>query len=557
MMPGSEERWRDGSGPTAGALGHLLERMTNDFTPQHDSQHFQPGFIPSASPPWTTTGQAPLTSLGSQMTPLQPPHTSLGSQMPPQLQPTHANLGSQVSSLQPPHGNMAPQMTPLQPPPPPPTTSTPGTIPLSAQMGGPGPRSYSVSQDPFSDMGGSRSPLLRSSSDLGLRLNNFTDGRMDGFMDSSRDSIDSMSAFFPEVQRGACVSSGTPPPPIAGDPQGLTPSPDFSFYTNEHERLMDGVSVNNITAKLSNFTATLGSLFSPFDPFRSNLPVGDAKSPSVSQSSSVNAALEASLGTETTMASQCNSSKGGVPLAGNQPNRASKPSYSDVLSKNTVQDGRLNATSAGLNSRSSSSNSNSSNGNIAHPPQSPSPGPTASRPEHQNRNQSSKSKSKARNLGNASSGNNNNGSHNNKSNDKSETPVSSRVGLDDFCLTEVGLSNGRISAYEHYDWGEKTDGSAGYGTPVSKTSANSPTHQGKKHSGKDTKKVTPEKIGSSVLADENGRGNDQLNNKISSSSQQKQAPRLAKYFLLLLIYLCACLIGYICVCLSCLNLVIQ
>ncbi|XP_066976225.1 dnaJ homolog dnj-5 isoform X4 [Macrobrachium rosenbergii] len=540
MMPGSEERWRDRSGPTAGALGHLIERMTNDFTPQHDSQRFQPGFVPSASPPWTTAGQAPLTS---QMTPLQSPHASLGSQMSPQMQSTHTNLGSQVSSMQPPHGNMGPQITSLQPP----TTSAPGTMPLGSQIGGPGPRSYSVSQDPF-DLGGGRSPLLRSSSDLGLRLSNFNDGTMDGYMDSSRDSIDSMlvgshdSAFFPEVQRGPCVSSGTPPPPLPGDPQGLAPSPvsqtDFSFYTNEHERFMEGVSVNNITAKFSNFTATLGSWFSPFDPFRSNLNVGDTKSQSVSQSSSVGVVLE-TLGSDTPISSQCSVGNSGVQITGSQPTRTSKPSYSDVLSKNTAPDGRLNASCAGLNSRSSSSNSNSSNGNLTHPPQSPSPGPTASRPDHQNRNQSGKSKSKARNsnsLGaSASSTNSNNINNNNngnltKSSEKADGHVSSRVGLDDFCLNEVSLSNGRISAYEHYDWGEKIESSSGYGlSSVYKASANSPTHQGKKSSLKgDVKKNTPEKTGSGVPADENVRGNDQLNNKISST-QQKQPPRRPSY----------------------------
>lgn len=539
MMPGNEEQWRDGSGATAGALGNLLKRMSNNFAPQHDSQHFQPGFVPAASPPWTTSGQTPLTSLGSQMTPLQPSHTSLGSQMP-SMQSTHTNLGPQVSSMQPPHNNIGPEITPLQPP----TTSAPGPMPLGSQIGGQGPRSYSVSQDPFSELGGGRSPLLRSSSDLGLRLshyqaqaqgNNFNDGRMDGFMDSSMDSIDSMlvgshdSAFFPEVQRGPCVSSGTPPPPLPGDPQGMAPSPvpqpEFSFYSSEHDRFMDGVIVNNITAKFINFSATLGSWFSPFDPFRSNLPVAQAKSPAVSQQSAVGTVLE-TLGTEATVSSQCNSNNSGVQMPGTQPTRASKPSYSDVLSKNTVQEGRLNAGNPGINSRSSSSNSNSSSGNVTYPPQSSSPGPTTTRPEHQNRNQSGKGKSKSRNSNSTGNGvcSNSSGNHN-RTSEKGDAHIPSRVGLDEFCL-----SNGSISAYEHYDWGENTDNATGYGaSSACKTSANSPAHQAKKSTIKgDIKKNTPEKMSNNVVTDENMRGNDQLNNKVSSN-QQKQPPRRTSY----------------------------
>ncbi|KAK7073015.1 Cleavage inducing molecular chaperone [Halocaridina rubra] len=548
MMPGSEDRWRERPSATAGALGTLLERMTNDFTKRHDSQHFQPGFVPSATPPWTTT------SLGSQMAPLQASHSTLGSQMP-QMQPTHTNIGSQVSSMSPPHNNIGPQMTPLQTP----TTSASCTMPLGSQMGGPGTRSSSVSQDLFTDHGGGRNPLLRSSSDLGLRLShyqgqgnicndgrmdgNFSDARVDSFMDSSIDSIDTMlvgrndSAFFPEVQRGPCVNSGTPPPPMQGDPQGLAPAPvpqpEFSFYSNEHDRFMDGVGVNNITAKFSNFTATLGSLFSPFDSFRSNLNVGQVKSPSVSQQAAVRAVLDTSLPSEAGCSTQCNPSKGGIHMTGTQHSRSSKPSYSDVLSKNTVQESRLNAGNPVINSRSSSSNSNSSSGNLNHPPQSPSPGPTATRPEHPNRNTSGKGKSKGRNsnsIGN-NAGNGNGGGIHSRSSEKGDSQASSsRVGLDDFHLGEVGLSNGRITAYEHYDWSENSETCDGFGVSTgSKTSANSPTHQTKRTSIKgELRKNTPEKMSNCCLADEGARGNDQLNNRVSSV-QQKQPPRRTSY----------------------------
>ncbi|XP_042210928.1 dnaJ homolog dnj-5-like [Homarus americanus] len=548
MMPGSEERWRDGSGTTAGALGHLLERMTNDFTPQHDSQHYQPGFVPSATPPWTTSSQTPLTSLGSPMPPLQTSHTSLGSQIPP-LQSNHTSLGSQVPSMQSAHSNMGPQMSPLQPP----TTSAPGGLPPGPQLTGSASRSYSVSQDLFSELDGGRSPLLRSSSDLGLRLSHYhaqgspyNDGRLDGFMDSSMDSLDGMlvgspdSAFFLEVQRGPAVSSGTPP--LQGDPQGLTssavPHPEFSFYSHENDRRMEGESVSNFSAKFSNFTASLGSWFSPLDPFRSNLTAAQAKTPCVTQPSSVGTGLESSRTSETLVSSQCNANVRNVQIASSLPTKANKPSYSDVLSKNPVQEGKLNTGGPAVNSRSSSSNSNSSSSNVtSHPPQSPSPGPTTSRPEQKTRSQpGSNGKTKPRNscsISSNASNCSNSGSigHSSKLTSKGDNHISSsRVGLDEFDLNVGSLSNGSISAYEHYDWGEGTSIILGNGPSIFKTSANSPTHQPKKLSVRgDVKKNNSEKISNSLHCEgEEMKGSDQLNNKVTST-QQKQPPRKTSY----------------------------
>ncbi|XP_069999250.1 dnaJ homolog dnj-5 isoform X1 [Penaeus vannamei] len=552
MMPSSEERWRNGTTAAQGALGHLLERINNDFTPQHDSQHYQPGFVPSASPPWTTAGQSPLTSLGSQMSPLPP---------------AHANLGSQVPPMQIPHSNMGPQMPPLQPP----TTSAPGGMPLGSQLSGSASRSYSVSQDLFSELGGGRSPLLRSSSDLGLRVKHYqaaqgvhySDGRMDGFMDSSMDSIDSMlvggheSPFFPEVQRGpSSGNSGTPPPPtLQGDPQNLQSSYNQSvgFYPSEHDRMMDEGSVNNITAKLSNFTASLGSWFGPFDPFRSNLTSDQNKGPVVSQASPVAVSRSpVQVTNDVPMASQCsNSSSSGSSgkrnsnVTASQPARTNKPSYSDVLSKNTVQEGKQSGSGTGASSGNSVANSSSGSSGVSsypqspspipanQPPQSPSPGPITTRPDLQNHNQhGSSAKSKQRNSNSGSSSGNNGGSggHSSRFLSKGDTHISSsRVGLDDFDLSDIGLSNGRISAYEHYDWGEGMDTLIGNGSMSYRLPASSPTHQSKKSSSKDTKKNTPEKTSSSTHHEGNtARGNDQLNNKVNSN-QQKQPPRRTSY----------------------------
>lgn len=542
MMAGSEERWREGSGATAGALGHLLERMTNDFTPQHDSHHYQPGFVPSASPPWTNSGQAPLTSLGSPMPSLQTSHTSLGSQIPP-LQVNHNSLGSQVPTMQSAHSNIGPQMTPLQPV----TTSAPGTMPPGPQLTGSSARSYSVSQDLFSELDGGRSPLLRSSSDLGLRLthyhgqgNHYNDGRLDGFMDSSIDSLDGMlvsghdSAFYLEVQRGPSAPSGTPP--LQGEGQGLNPAavppPEFSFYSHENDRIIEGETVNNISAKFSNFTASLGSWFSPFDPFRSNLTAAQSKSQNPSRSSALGNRTETKPRKETSGSQQCNTSQTSIA----QPTKANKPSYSDVLSKNPVQEGKLNAPTPPLNSRSSSSNSNSSCTTASNQqnqsPQNPSPSPAASRPEQKTRGSVTKA-SKTR-----SSNSNSNGSTGDQARRQSsrvENPLS-QVGLDDVELTDKSLGNGSISAYEHYDWGEcptssntttTTSTTLGSGSSILKSSSSSPTHQAKKTSAKgDAKKNTPEKSISGVPNEgETMKGSgDQLNNKLSSS-HQKQPPK--------------------------------
>nr|XP_045621067.1 probable serine/threonine-protein kinase DDB_G0282963 isoform X1 [Procambarus clarkii] len=532
MMPGSEERWRDGSGASDGAFDHLLERMTNDFTPQHDSQHYQPGFVPSATPPWTTSGQTQLSSLGPPLSPLQASHTTLGSPIP-SMQSAH---------------NIGPQMT-LQPP----TTSAPGGLPPAPQLSGSAARSYSVSQDIFSEGDGGRSPLLRSSSDLGLRLNHYhaqgnpyNDGRMDGFMDSSIDSLDGMlvgghdPTFYLEMQRGSAVSSGTPP--LQGDPQGLAPSavphPEFSFYTHENDRIMEGDSVSNISAKISNFTASLGSWFSPFDPFRSILTDAQTKTPCVAQATSVGTSMKSPLTSETHMSSQCNASVRNVQMTASQPTKANKPSYSDVLSKNPVQEGKLNTSGPAVNSRSSSSNSNSSSSNITnHPPQSPSPGPTTSRPEQKTRSQpGSNGKTKPRNTNSASSNISNcsstcNVGHSSRLANKGDNHItSSRIGLDYFDLSEGNLSNGSISAYEHYDWGEGPTVILGNGPSLSKASTNSPLHQAKKATVKgDLKKNSIEKIGNSTQCDEDLlKSSDQLNNKVTAS-QPKLAPRRTTY----------------------------
>ncbi|KAG0713854.1 DnaJ subfamily C member 14 [Chionoecetes opilio] len=542
MMAGNEERWHEGLGATAGALGHLLERMTNDFTPQHDSQHYQPGFVPSASPPWNNAGQAPLTSLGSPMPSLQTSHSSLGSQISP-LPVNHSSLGSQVPTMQSAHSNIGPQITPLQPA----TTSAPGSMPPGPQLTGSSARSYSVSQDLFSDLDGGRSPLLRSSSDLGLRLNHYhaqgnhySDGRLDGFMDSSMDSLDGMlvsgpdSAFYLEVQRGQNASSGTPP--SQGDGQGLSPTavppPEFSFYSHENDRIIEGATVNNISAKFSNFTASLGSWFSPFDPFRSNLTAAQSKPHNPSEASTIGARTESKPRKESSGSEQCNPSQ----VAISQPTKANKPSYSDVLSKNPAQEGKQGTTLPPLNSRSSSSNSNSSNSNSFNQQSalSPSPSPAASRPEQKTRGSMQKA-SKPR----SSNSNNNGGLDQGRRQTSRAENLISQVGLDEFEL-DKSMGNGSISAYEHYDWGEYPSSTAtttttstilGSGSSVLKSCTSSPTHQAKKVSAKgDAKKNTPEKSSNSApFEGDLGKGSsDQLNNKVSSS-HQKQPPKRTSY----------------------------
>lgn len=420
-------------------------------------------------------------------------------------------------------------------------------MPPGPQLTGSSARSYSVSQDLFTEFDGGRSPLLRSSSDLGLRMNHYhgqgnhyNDGRLDGFMDSSIDSLDGMlvsghdSAFCLEVQRGPSASSGTPP--LQGEGQNLNPGavppPEFSFYSHENDRIIEGETVNNISAKFSNFTASLGSWFSPFDPFRSNLTAAQSKSQSPSRGSTLGTRTETKTRKETNGSQQCNTSQTSIA----QPTKANKPSYSDVLSKNPVQEGKLNAPTPPLNSRSSSSNSNSSctaasNQQIQNP-QNPSPSPAVSRPEQKTRGNVTKA-NKTR-----SSNSNTNGSagdQGRRQSSRTENPLF-QVSMDEFEVTDRSLVNGSISAYEHYDWGEcpttsntttTTSTTQGSGSSVLKSSSSSPTHQAKKTSTKgDVKKNTPEKNSSGVSSEgEIVRGSgDQLNNKLSAS-HQKQPPK--------------------------------
>lgn len=553
-MPGGDERWNEETtGLSAGALENILARVTNDFTPQHQHQNYQPGFVPSAAPPpWPATPQpnpnmAP-TPVGHS---ISVSHTTVGSPVS-----SHSGLGSPVPNTL----GIATQV-PIQ------TTNT------STAMGS-AARSYSVSQDYFSELGGSRNPLLRSSSDLGIRLNqfqnqggNYQDGRMEGFMDSS-DSLEDFSqtqaygqesVFFPEVQCGNNVNSSTPPPMQAestGIPNsaGPTPQMQFSFYSNERDKI-----TANFTAKLSNFTASLGSWFSPFDSFRSNNLANESGQqgaslvpPGCEPTIILEEPLQASPSTIGTGRSTPNCNLN-TSTAANF--RDTKPTYSSVLSKNTSsQDCKLS--SNGANSSSRSSSSSSSSACITHPPPSSSPGLGGSRSEipltrnsanHSNtsskgKNRNSNSTSSTTSNGSTGQGstsvNNNTGNNNNNSRGSGyKTTIdnhinSSRVsGLDDFDLTN--LTNGRITAYEHYAWeGADVIPNGSTGGPVgSKGGANSPAHQAKKNSSKsETKKNTPEKTNSGKNQEnENARSNtDQLNNKVASG-QQKQQPRRTSY----------------------------
>lgn len=573
MMPGGDERWNEETtGLSAGALENILARVTNDFTPQHQHQNYQPGFVPSAAPgpPWPAAPQAPNPNMAGP-TPvghnISVSHATVGAPVS-----SHSGLGSPVPNTL----GIATQV-PIQ------TTNT------STSMGSSAARSYSVSQDYFSDLGGSRNPLLRSSSDLGIRLNqfqnqggNYQDGRMEGFMDSS-DSLEDFSqtpaygqesVFFPEVQCGGNVNSGTPPPMQAestGIQNSVGPGPQmqFSFYSNERDKI-----TANFTAKLSNFTASLGSWFSPFDSFRSNNLASAGASEGGQQGASlVPPGCEPTIILEEPLQASHNASPSTIGTGRSTPNcnlnsntaanyRDTKPTYSSVLSKNTAsQDCKLSSNGANSSSRSSSSSSNSAC--ITHPPQSSSPGLNGTRSEvpqtrsaaNHNSNNSNKGKNRNSNStssntsngsthgssavntsnGNTSNGNTSNGNTGTSSRGCSYKTTdnhinSSRVGLDDFDLTN--LTNGRISAYEHYAWeGADLIPNGSIGGPGNKGAANSPAHQAKKNNSKsETKKNTPEKTNLTKNQEtESSRSTtDQLNNKVASG-QQKQQPRRTSY----------------------------
>ncbi|XP_076058246.1 uncharacterized protein LOC143035275 isoform X2 [Oratosquilla oratoria] len=266
-------------------------------------------------------------------------------------------------------------------------------------------RSYSVSQDILSDMNIARSPLLRSSSDLGIRLKQYQTGTysegLDGILDSSLDSVDGTqgldSAFFPDVSpQRVLPSSSTPPAPppptspsnkftptvptsCTSSPSTFPPSPPapqspvslaspasssspaaptspssptsptspgtqaspFSFYPSDREHVVQGMS-HNITSKLHNFTESLGVLFSPLDHFSAHPPspgksstdtFGDGGVHSQHPESGAHVTNASSLPAATATSCRAHPIKPEVQ----QTSPGSKPSYSDVLSKNTTQ----------------------------------------------------------------------------------------------------------------------------------------------------------------------------------------------------------------------------
>ena len=506
-MPGGGLNPWDDMEENSPALNHVLERMNQDFRP---TQHYQPGFVPAAAPPWTST-----TSAASN----------------------HPNIvGHNASVVDPQHNQH-----------------------LHNHLGPGGPtRSYSASQEIFSDMGNSRTPLLRSSSDLGIRLgpfhqsqgHHFTDRPLDGILDSSVDSLEGTiggmrdnSVFFPQPQQetharscGTPVASTTPPPlqQPCSTTQGITnintnapQQQQFSFYSESENHLQGMSAVNNLTAKLSNFTASLGSWFGPLDPFRTSMAATSSPD-TIPALTTTKASSDVMSSSSLAMGNQPNSTNQNItshPVSNcNRPNtsnpqQTSKPRYSDVLSKNTSSD--KPATSTPRN-----------NTQQQFPTQSSSPGLQNSRNNHS----SSYNNKNKRNIGSNNSSFGNMGYNNisnqnsNKYSNRNDTG-SSRVGLDGFDVPNSMNNYGNISGNNNKNNLYSSNDSLNEKIQYSSCNSNdSPTHHGRRNSIRNDKRTSSEKSeGSnrqnSVESDKSSVDNDrsssdQLNNRLSSSSQK-------------------------------------
>ena len=324
-------------------------------------------------------------------------------------------------------------------------------------------RSYSSSEELFSELGQVRTPLLRSSSDLGIRLGplqgqNYspTEHTLDKILDSSIDSMENPlgtvregNVFYESSNNGNCgtpIASTTPPPTHAQPQQqntttipGMNPTSNasqqqFSFYSErEHHHLLQGMSVNNITAKLSNFTASLGSLFGPLGNMASNAVSPEALS-------GMNATGK---GSSPIKLDRDSCTSGSSPVICNESSsstkqQTNKPRYSDVLSKAPLSCMDNNKQQVMNNTRNNpNSHSHYTSQQNIH---------NNSRNSHTPPNYN---KSKNRNNSN---NNNGNGFANNGRYNKNESS-SSRVGLDGFDIpsNSVLTGNNKNNLYNSTD----------------------------------------------------------------------------------------------------------
>ena len=464
MSEEQENGWCESNIPH-GAFGNILERMNNQFAPNHESQHYQSGFVPAANPAWNAH-----------------PHD----QIPPM---TYSHQNSEMI---------------IDP-----------TVSMASMNS---VRSYSVSQETYPpDLSCNRTPLNRSSSDLGIRMGNFTHpnnySQLDGYMSHQIESLDG-PVFYSEATRMQQISGGMSPFPVEGirndnssdylANQQLAFSREMGTIDRSNNMLQETASCNNFATKFSNFTASLGTWFSPLDPAHNNFG-----GPSTSDQ------LERTSMTPGRIGPVHSSSISRTPLK--TGGACSKPSYSDVLSKAPSQE-RVHVSSSISNQK----NNNSFQSNCYSKNRSENLGRSGGKSKGRNNTYNAGGRSNSPNMNSISGA---------KHSSKSESSSFSKVGLDDFDLPEnVTAMSSRYSIMNNLNNISKNcnidqfDHSKKRSSLTSEES--SPTHQMKKgNNHKNDKRVCDKYEDSPQSSDIEKSHGDKLNNHSSLASQQKQTPK--------------------------------
>ncbi|KAB7504422.1 DnaJ-like protein subfamily C member 14, partial [Armadillidium nasatum] len=267
-------------------FGDLLERMNSPYNTNQESPQYHSGFVPATNHPWTSQHSHP--------------HML---QMDPTL--NNSPLGTQV-----------------------------GLNPL---------RSFSVSQPPYPGMDCSRTPLMRSSSDLGVRLNhfptpgeNFPECQLQG-IDPHIETLDS-SVFYPPNPHFHSSSSYQQMPVSNNEKILISQNPGIHYgpYVTESCRSQQNEQSSNFSSKLSNFTASLslGTWLSPLDQIRTDYNQGMQ----ISETSVTTGGIRENSSNNNNIQTSSIMSSKSVETSSNfckepKPQINPKPRYSDVLSK--------------------------------------------------------------------------------------------------------------------------------------------------------------------------------------------------------------------------------
>lgn len=462
-----------------GAIDHLLYRMNSQFALSEECRQYHSGYVPN--PPWPHHLQEDL---------YYNPMNSTVRRSP---------LGSQVGLSPLPH--------------------------------------FSRNSESYNDSEMGHSPLLRSSSDHGQRLQQISQQSQTFFKnipfndivmqrDSSNPNIYYNDHSLPPHLQSSIYHHPPPPLPQASYCNSLQSSKNKIHNANydvsngsarQSKNLNSDLheSSSNLSNKLSNFTASLGTWFSPLDQAiknsSDNLKAGSSqiihdKIPNNLQNGfkeSVHHSVPANLQTDLYF----DSSKPQVP---------SKLSYSDVLSKGSCQDAKLNSQSSPRNHKGKSFTQSSSLLSSTSKNREVSQKFGNKRSKNKNHSSSNVGRNSPNFIANLT-----NSDYLNNTKNVSKADMHSSIGLDDFDILSDVNSNSSV-IFDDEDGSAKFDISEKSKKRHSISSDDpSPVHQIKKGNKVDGKKIN-DKLSDSFT--DQDLYWDKLNN-YGSSSQQKQTPK--------------------------------